>query len=102
MHIQTFYLPDGDREIWFQRRKFSSNFQIEIIHFRYVIHPYQFLWIEKDHLLIQFIISFFSGDVLRMVLSIYHGGPLPTHEEVLVCTKETSVEEVFIIDTCSC
>ena len=42
----------------------------------------------------------FVGDVLATVLALYmheKHQPLPSHEEVLVCTSETTAEEVSVL-----
>ena len=45
--------------------------------------------------------SNFVGDVLATVLALYRHDkqqPLPSHEEVLICTPATTEEEVTISD----
>ena len=47
----------------------------------------------------------FVGDVLATVLALYmydKHQPLPSHEEVLICTRETTAEEVSVSQVVIC
>ena len=47
----------------------------------------------------------FVGDVLATVLALYMHDkhqPLPSHEEVLICTPETTTEEVSVLQVVHC
>ena len=47
----------------------------------------------------------FVGDVLATVLALYMHDkhqPLPSHEEVLICTPETTAEEVSVLQVVQC
>ena len=47
----------------------------------------------------------FVADVLGTVLALYMNDkhqPLPSHEEVLICTPETTAEEVSVLQVVQC
>lgn len=54
--------------------------------------------------IVRHLLHTFVGDILATVLALYMNDkqqPLPSHEEVLICTRETTAEEVSVCPSSS-
>ena len=54
--------------------------------------------------IVRHLLHTFVGDILATVLALYMHDkqqPLPSHEEVLICTRETTAEEVSVCPSSS-